>query len=158
MREQGNSAWGLTVSRKFETDAQARSAAESLRTAGFREEEIRIWQQRSPAAFSQEDTLARTFEGLMAGGVIGGLAGFFLTAAITWASSERVDMELPAIAALMAAVAGGIVTAMAVVVLSRRIRFQRHAHEAHHEPGTVVTVTVGDREAEARRVFDSVGS
>ena len=48
-----------------------------LKKAGFREDEIRVWQQKEPAVNSREDAMARVIEGVLAGGVIGGLAVFF---------------------------------------------------------------------------------
>lgn len=153
MREQANTAWGLTVSRRFESQSQAGGAVESLKQAGFREDEIRVWQQKGPAVMNGEDAMARTIEGILAGGVIGGLAGFFFTIAITWAGSESVTEETSAIGALAGAIAGAIILAIAVPIVSRKVAFS-HPHEEHPGAGTVVTVTVGEREAEAKRVFD----
>ena len=155
MREQANTAWGLTVSRRFMDQSQANGAVDSLKKAGFREDEIRVWQQKEPAVNSREDAMARVIEGVLAGGVIGGLAVFFLTIAVTWAGSESVSEESAAIGAIIGALAGAIITGFAVTVISRRIAFS-HPHEEHPGAGTVVTVTVGEREAEAKRVFDGV--
>ncbi len=156
MTEQGTSVWGLTVSRRFNTPDEASGATESLKQAGFSEDEIRVWQHKKVAAFSREDSFARIVEGLLAGGVIGGLAGFFVSIAFSWASNERVTEESSAGAALIGAVAGAIIVAISVAVISRRFSFS-HPHETHGEPASVVTVTVGDRESEAKQVFDKLG-
>ena len=157
MTEQGNTAWGPTVSRRFDSPAQANGAADDLKQAGFREEEIRVWQHKKATASSREDSLARTVEGLLAGGVIGGLGGFFFSIAINWAGSERVTEENPAAAALIGAIVGAILVAVGVVVVSRHFSFGHHAEE-HGEPASVVTVTVGDRESEAKQVFEKLSS
>lgn len=157
MTEQGNTAWGLTVSRRFDSPSEATSAVDSLRQAGFREEEIRVWQHRKSPALGNEDSLARTIEGLLGGGVIGGLAGFFFSIAISWAANDRTTEESSAIATLIGAVAGAIIVAAAVSVISRRFSFGHH-DQGHGEPASVVTVTVGDRESEAKRVFDQLSA
>ena len=156
MRELGNNAWGLTVSQRFETAAHADGAVERLRQSGFREQEIRVWQHKRRAA-SYEDRLARTLEGFLAGGVISAFAGFFLVIAISWTGNERMAMEAAAGLAVVIAVAGALVTAIAVNIISSRFSFSEH-HETPSEPASVVTVTVGDREADARKVFDSQGA
>jgi len=155
MTEQANTGWGMTVSRRFDTEAQAKGAVDSLRQAGFIEQEISVWQQRDPAEYGNEDGLERTFEGFLGGAVIGGLVAMLLAIALTWAANERVDEELAAMAAIAGAVAGGIIVAIAVNILSRRISFS-HPHEEEHRPGSVVTVQVGERESQAREVFDKL--
>ena len=156
MREQASNAWGLTVSRRFETAELAGGAVDRLRKSGFREEEIRVWQHKRVAA-SYEDRLGRTTEGFLAGGVITAFATFFLVIAISWAGNERIAMETAAGFAVGIAVIGALITAIAVNVVSARFRFGEH-HEAPAERPSVVTVTVGDREAEAKKVFDSQSS
>lgn len=153
MREQGSNAWGLTVSRRFESAGQASRAVDDLRKAGFREEEIRVWQHSNLSA-PYEGRVGRTTEGFLAGGVIAGLLGFLLAVSIAWANSERIDMEVSAGAALIAAVAGAVLTAIAVNIISTKVAFS-HPHHHPSEPPSIVTVTVGDREAEARRVLTS---
>ncbi len=156
MTEQANTGWGLTVSRRFDTEAEAKSAVDSLRQAGFLEGEIRVWQQRKPAASDNEDMLARTIEGLMAGGVIGGIGAFFFSIAISWAGNDGANEEASTIAALIGAIIGAIGVAAAVNVISPRFSFS-HPHEEHAAPGSVVTVMVGEKEAQAKKVFDSLG-
>ena len=156
MIEQGNTGWGMTVSRRFDGPSEANGAVDSLRQAGFSEDEIRVWEHKKAAASTGEDTLARTVEGLLAGGVIGGLAGFFVTIAFTWTGSERVTEETSAAAALAGAVIGAVVVAIAVTFISRRFGFS-HSHHPHSGPSSVVTVMVGDREDEAKQVFDKLG-
>ncbi len=156
MTEQANSGWGMTVSRRFDTEAEANSAVDDLRQAGFIEQEITVWQQQGTIESPNEDAMARSVEGLLGGGVIGGLAAFFLTIAISWASNERTDEELAAIATIVGALAGALIVTASLTFLSRRISFS-HPHEEHFVPGSVVTVQVGDREAQAREVFDKLG-
>ena len=151
MREQGNNAWGLTVSRRYDTADQASKAVDSLRQAGFREEEIRVWQHKKTTA-SYEDRLARTAEGFLSGGFITGFLGFFLIIAVSWTGSENMDMEVAAAGAVIAAVAGALVTAILVNIISTKVAFS-HPHHTPAEAPSVVTVTVGDREAEAKRVL-----
>ena len=153
MREQGSNAWGLTVSRRFETAEQAAGAADGLKQAGFREDQIRVWQHRRSGG-SGEDRLARTVEGLLAGGFISGLAGFFLGVAISWTGDDRIAMEAAAGYTVVSAAAGAIVTAIAVNLISTRFAFSHPHQEAPAEPPSVVTVTVGDRATEAKQVFD----
>ena len=152
MREQGNNVWGMTVSRRFETAELAGGAVEQLRKSGFREEEIRVWQHKRLAA-TYEDRLERTFEGFLGGGVIAAFAAFFLVIAISWAGNENNAMETAAGYSVAAGVVGGLVTAIAVNIISSRFSFS----EEHHEPAeraSVVTVTVGNMEAEAKQAFD----
>ncbi len=155
MTEQG-SGWGMTVSRRFNGAEDADSAVGSLRQAGFREDEIRVWQQRQSPGASGEDGLARVVEGILGGGVIGGLAGFFVTIAFTWTDSQRITEETSAAGALGGAIAGAIIVGLLVSILSRRYSFG-HSHEHDSEPASVVTVMVGDREDEAKQVFDKLG-
>lgn len=157
MTEQGNTAWGLTVSRRFDSPAQATGAAADLKQAGFRDEQIRVWQHKKAAVSSREDSFARTIEGLLAGGVIGGLGGFFFSIAINWTGSDRVTEENSAAAALIGAIVGAILVAIGVTLVSRRFSFGHHAEE-HGEPASVVTVTVGDRESEAKQVFEKLSN
>lgn len=155
MTTEQSTAWGLTVSRRFANQEQADNAAASLKEAGFREEEIRIWHHKPAAVARGEDRMARTFEGILGGGVIGGLAGFFFSLAISWTASERTNEEAAAVAAIAGAVVGAVLVAIAVTIISPKFAFS-HPHEIHGDPATVVTVTVGEREAEAKRVFDGV--
>lgn len=156
MTEQGNTGWGMTVSRRFDTDAEANSAASNLREAGFLEGEIRVWQQKRAAVTRGEDTFARTVEGLLAGGVFGGITAFFTYIAFVWADTQSVTEETAVIAALAGAIAGAIIIAIAVNIISRKFAFS-HPHEAHVGPGSVVTVSAGDRESQAKEVFDKLG-
>lgn len=156
MTEQGNTGWGMTVSRRFDTDAEAKSAVDSLRQAGFLEGEIRVWQQRKAPVTNGEDTMARTMEGMLGGGVLGGVAAFFISIAFAWSENERTNEEASVIAAIIGAIAGAIILAIAVTIISRRFAFS-HPHEAHVGPGSVVTVSVGTRESEAKQVFDKLG-
>ncbi len=155
MTEQAASGWGMTVSRRFDTEAEANSAVEDLRQAGFLEGEIRVWQQKKPAVFGREDSMARIVEGLLAGGVVGGLGALFISVAFSWADSERTTEEFSVIATLIGAVAGAIIAAIGVSFISRKFAFS-HPHEEHAGPGSVVTVSVGDREAQAKEVFDKL--
>ena len=104
----------------------------------------------------QADSYLVTLEGFLGGGVIGGLGAFLLAIAISWADSNSVDEELAAIAAIVGALAGALITVVALTLLSNRISFS-HPHEEHYVPGSVVTVQVGDREAQAKEVFDKLG-
>lgn len=156
MREQGNNAWGLTVSRRFETATAATGAVQNLKQAGFRDEEIRVWQHKRNTV-SYEDRLARTFEALLGGAFIGAFIGFFVTVAYYEASNEpfaSIGMEDAFGIGLIAAVAGAIITAIATTIISPRFAFS-HPHETPNEPPSVVTVTVGDRESEAKSAFGS---
>lgn len=156
MREQGNNAWGLTVSRRFETATQATGAVSSLKQAGFREEEIRVWQHKSSTA-SYEDRLERIFEGMLGGAVISAMIGFFVTVAYYWANSEpigSIGMEDALGITLAATVIGAVVSGIAVTLISPRFSFS-HPHPTPDELPSVVTVTVGDRESEAKKVFGS---
>ena len=156
MQEQGSTGWGLTVSRRFDKRQQADQAVQQLKQTGFRDEQMRVWQHRNNS-FDQEDRLARTVEGLLAGGVIGGLLGLFFSAAISWAGSSTITEESVPGLAIGLAVGGAIFTAIGVNIVSRRFSFSHeHGHESHDEPPTVVTVTVGDRAADARKVFDGL--
>lgn len=156
MTEQGNTGWGMTVSRRFDTDAEAKKASESLREAGFLEGEIRIWEQHKPDVMNGEDAMERAMEGMLGGGVIGGVTAFFLATAITWTENERTSEEAAVVVAIFGAVAGAIILAIAVPLISRKYAFS-HPHEHHAGPGSVVTVSVGDREAQAKEVFDKLG-
>ena len=152
MREQ-SAGLGMTVSRRFGSKQQADSAVQQLRQAGFREEDIRVWQHKNLSP-GYEDRLARTAEGFLAGGVVFGLLGFFLTAAITWADSETIRMETPAGVAAVAAAIGAVIVAVAVNIVSTKFSFNPgHGHSAHGEPPSVVTVRTAGKEAEAQRVF-----
>lgn len=152
MREQGSAGLGLTVSKKFDTKEQAEAAVKQLRSASFREEDIRLWQHRSFAA-KYEDRLERTMEGLLAGGVIAGLIGFLVVASINWVENESIANETTAGATLIAAVAGAVVTAILVNIISTKVAFSHPHHVEPDEPPSVVTVRVGDKEDEAKRVF-----
>ena len=143
MREQGSAGLGLTVSRKFDTRQQADGAVKQLRDAGFREEDIRVWQHKGNKV-GFEDRFARTMEGLLAGGVIAGLLGFFLTVSINWTAGDNIADETTAGATLVAAVAGAVVVAILVNIISTKVAFT-HPHEVEPDvPPTVVTVRVGD--------------
>jgi uncharacterized membrane protein YeaQ/YmgE (transglycosylase-associated protein family) len=155
MTEQGSNAWGLTVSRRFDTAAQAKNATENLRKAGFREEEIRVWQQKQMSV-SYEDSLERTLEGGLVGAVIFGLAGFFLTTALSWTDGNTIQEQATPLAAIASAVIGAIVVAIGVNIASTKIAFSHPHHVEPSEAPSVVTVTVGDREAQAKQVFDSL--
>ncbi len=155
MTEQGNTGWGMTVSRRFDTEAEANNAVGNLREAGFLEGEIRVWQQRKPAVTKGEDAMERIVEAFLGGGVIGGLGAFFIAIAFVWADSQKVDEEFAAIASLAGAIGGAIIAAIATSIISPRFAFS-HPHEHHAGPGSVVTVSVGDREAQAKEVFDKL--
>ena len=58
MTEQGSTAWDMTVSRRFDTPAEANSAVDSLKSAGFRDDQIRVWQHKD-APLSNEDRIER---------------------------------------------------------------------------------------------------
>jgi hypothetical protein len=156
MRDQGNNTWGLTVSRRFESVEHADGAVERLRQSGFREDEIRVWQHKRRAS-PYEDRLARTFEGFLAGGVISAFAAFFVIIAFSWTGNEPIVMEFAAGAAVAGGIVGGLITAIAVNVISSWFSFSER-HEVLADRPSIVTVTVGDREAEAKQVFDSPAS
>jgi hypothetical protein len=155
MREQGSAGLGLTVSRKFDSKQEADGAVKQLRDAGFREEDIRVWQMKKHGG-ALEDRLARTMEGLLAGGVISALIAFFVTAAYNWREQTVISNETAPAAALIAAVAGAVLVAIIVNIVSTKYAFNRHPHEAHAEPASVVTVRAGDKEAQAKQVFKGV--
>lgn len=156
MTEQANTAWGLTVSRRFDSPSDADGAVGNLRESGFREDEIRVWQHKRVAVSANEDTMARFIEGMLAGGVIGGLGAFFISIAFNWSDGQRVTEENSVVAAIIGAVAGAVIVAIAVSIISHRFAFS-HPHEVNREPASVVTVRVGDRETEAKQVFDKLG-
>jgi hypothetical protein len=154
MREQG-AGLGMTVSRRFDSKQQAEHAVQQLRQAGFREEDIRVWQHKRLAT-PFEDRLARTVEGILAGAVIFGLAGFFLTAAYTWAVSETIDEQLIIAVTAAAAAIGAVVIAIAVNIVSTRVSFSPGVgHAAPAEPPSVVTVRTSGKEADAKRVLET---
>ena len=155
MTEQGNNAWGLTVSRRFDTAGKAKNAVEALRTAGFREQSIRVTQLKRLSA-PYEDRLERTLEGLMVGAVLFGLAGFFLGTALSWTGGNTITEEFTPLTTFAAAVIGAIVVAIGVNIASTKIAFSHPHHVEPAEAPSVVIVTVGDREAQAKQVFDSL--
>ena len=154
MQEQGT-GWGLTVSRRFDASEGADNAVQKLQDAGFREDQLRVWQQ-SPYAEDADDRLGRTAEGLLGGGFVSATLAMFLVTTYSWVSKSDISMELTAIAAVVAGVIGSIVGIAVVSILSTRYSFDRDRHEHSARAGTVVTVTVGDRETDARTVFDGI--
>ena len=155
MTEQGNNAWGLTVSRRFDTAAQAKNAVDALRKAGFREQAIRVTQLKKLAA-AYEDRLERTLEGAMVGGVLFGLAGFFLGAALPWTGGTTIEEQATPLMAIAATAIGAVIVAIGVNIASTRIAFSHPHHIEPSEAPSVVIVTVGDQEAQAKQVFDSL--
>jgi hypothetical protein len=157
MREQGASGLGLTVSHRFSTKQEADDAAKQLRSAGFREEDIRIWQHKK-RSLSSEDRLARTFEGFLAGGFIGGLISFFTTVASTWSENQDIADETTVGITVLGAVVSAVVVALIVNIVSTKFAFSHPHHVEPDEPPSVVTVRAGDKEDDARKVFDTAAT